>query len=505
MSPAAKTLGAQPLGQALTLLQAGRPAEAERICRELLAAEPANVGALHLRGLALMRSGHNREAVDALRAALALGPGNAECSYHLGLALVALGHKEEAGAQFARAIDLDATHVAAYVCLGNVLTAAGDFDAAASHYGRALSLDPRSAIAHRNLANLQRQRGQPEEAILHFKRAVELEPDDSDSHNDLGNCYLRRGELESAIAHYRAALLHRPAFIEAHNNLGIALRSQGSLSEALASFERSLALDPARPGTQLNLCATIYQWSIAEPQPAVELARRLLDAHRDQPLMHRALAGLLGLDLEEPRDAQYSKELFDQFAPVFDQTLARLRYDDMVQATARALGLPQARVADVLDAGCGTGLCGSAVRSLARSLTGVDISPKMLEQARSLAIYDRLVCEDAVAFMARSAAAFDAIISSDVVTYVGEVSGFVRAAHHALRAGGRIAVSAESLDEPGGTYRLSPSGRYRHTRAYLEASLRAAGFAIAQTLATPMRMEAGHPAPGWIVVAEKRS
>ena len=42
-------------------------------------------------------------------------------------------------------------------------------------------------------------------------------------------------------------------------------------------------------------------------------------------------------------------------------------------------------VLDVLDLGCGTGLCGPLLRPYARALAGVDLSPQMLERMRGVA------------------------------------------------------------------------------------------------------------------------
>ena len=44
--------------------------------------------------------------------------------------------------------------------------------------------------------------------------------------------------------------------------------------------------------------------------------------------------------------------------------------------------LPSASRPRILDAGCGTGLCGPLLRPLAARLVGVDLSEKMVELAR---------------------------------------------------------------------------------------------------------------------------
>ena len=65
------------------------------------------------------------------------------------------------------------------------------------------------------------------------------------------------------------------------------------------------------------------------------------------------------------------------------------------EAMARETG----RLFDVLDAGCGTGLCGPLLRTRAKRMTGVDLSPKMIEWAAERGIYDRLAAEELTTFL----------------------------------------------------------------------------------------------------------
>src|SRR5690348_4724110 len=79
----------------------------------------------------------------------------------------------------------------------------------------------------------------------------------------------------------------------------------------------------------------------------------------------------------------YIRSLFDGYAPGFEDSLVgRLGYrgpDLLVDALARAA--PLTTLNSVLDLGCGTGLAGAAIRPHAKRLTGVDLSPRMLQAA----------------------------------------------------------------------------------------------------------------------------
>ena len=107
--------------------------------------------------------------------------------------------------------------------------------------------------------------------------------------------------------------------------------------------------------------------------------------------------------------------------------------------------LPELRDKDVLDLGCGFGWhCRYARAQQARSVVGVDLSAKMLAQARASthdpAIqYRRLAIED-IDFPAE---AFDVVLSSLAFHYVERFDLVCRNVHHCLKAGGTFVFSIE--------------------------------------------------------------
>ena len=86
------------------------------------------------------------------------------------------------------------------------------------------------------------------------------------------------------------------------------------------------------------------------------------------------------------------------YAETFDRDLVdKLNYQSprlLAQLIARTV--PADARLDILDIGCGTGLMGAGLRALKRTLTGVDLSPNMLEQARRRGLYDRFIVRRAV-------------------------------------------------------------------------------------------------------------
>ena len=175
----------------------------------------------------------------------------------------------------------------------------------------------------------------------------------------------------------------------------------------------------------------------------------------------------------------------------------------MAAALAEA-GLPAARALDVLDAGCGTGLCGPLVAPYARRLVGVDLSEGMLEHAREKNVYDELVRGELTAYLQNHRDAFDLIVTADTLVYFGGLEEVAVAAAGALRSGGRLVFTAEEAtgDDAPSTYCLKPHGRFSHRAQYVERVLAAAGLS-ADIARAELRVESGLPVAGLVVTATK--
>jgi len=155
--------------------------------------------------------------------------------------------------------------------------------------------------------------------------------------------------------------------------------------------------------------------------------------------------------------------LFDHYADQFDShLLEQLNYRApavIVAQIAEILEVPAARL-DILDAGCGTGLCAPLLRPYARHLTGVDLSPRMLDKARERGGYDELVVAELTAFLAGQQSAYDLIVSADTLVYFGALDAVLHAVTAALRPGGWLAFTAEALVDSGGSGGYRATGRF---------------------------------------------
>ena len=104
------------------------------------------------------------------------------------------------------------------------------------------------------------------------------------------------------------------------------------------------------------------------------------------------LAACSGRDVPARASDAFVEKTFDSFAASFDSKLASLAYraPALVAEMLAHCGVNASRSLDVLDAGCGTGLCGPFLAPYARRLVGVDLSQGMLAKARARNAYDEL-------------------------------------------------------------------------------------------------------------------
>ncbi|HOB92617.1 MAG TPA: methyltransferase domain-containing protein [Aquabacterium sp.] len=358
--------------------------------------------------------------------------------------------------------------------LGNVCLERGMAHEAGVMYARAIELDGMRLDALSNLGLLLARTGRADEAERLLLHAVELARDNADFRQNLANLYLRQDRLQDALQQCHDGLVRAPR------------------SRTLRSL---LVLAYAKAGRIADAQAVLQAWIDSEP---------------DDPYPRHHLAALTGENVPARAGDAYVTEMFDGFAAGFDGKLANLDYQapqHVATALARLLG-SAAPVASLLDAGCGTGLCGPLLAPLAQRITGVDLSEGMLRRAHDRGVYADLFQGELVAFLQSRPLGFDAVTAADTLCYFGALDDFAAAALSALRPGGWLVFTVEALDDaapeavqPG--CRLQYHGRYSHARGATLAALQRAGLVDAAAEPVFLRKESGQPVQGWLVTARR--
>ena len=124
------------------LYSRGQFAQAERVCRQIIEARPANADAHNILGVTLAAAGRFNVAVAELKRAIKINP--QAPSYHANL--------------------------------GEVLRQAGDLKEAAQALEASVRLDPNNAQALNNLGIIHYEEKKFGEAVEFYRRALELRP-----------------------------------------------------------------------------------------------------------------------------------------------------------------------------------------------------------------------------------------------------------------------------------------------------------------------------------------
>jgi predicted TPR repeat methyltransferase len=283
--------------------------------------------------------------------------------------------------------------------------------------------------------------------------------------------YAERGDYAAAADLLAQALELSPRFASAWFRLGEVRERLGEREAAVAAFREALAADPAdRNGAALHL------------------------------------ARLGAADAATAMSPDYVRALFDQYAPRFDDALANLSYSapSLLRESVEAVcdgAMP--RFGSMLDLGCGTGLAGVRFRPHVDWLVGVDLSPKMIEEARGKGLYDRLAVGDIGEFLQeQQEGAVHLIVAADVFVYLADLAPVFTAASRVLAPHALLAFSVETHDGAGVV--LGEKLRYAHGKPYIRAMLEGAGLLVRQMTFVSTRTENNVPVPGLLVVAQKR-
>ena len=417
------------------------------------------------------------------------------------------GNLAQARTGFERILKKNPREVNALHYLGVVLHQQGQHEKGARLIQKAIEIYPKHWAAYSNLGGIFYKTGQFANAERAFRKVIELQPSDVRAYINLCNSLSHLGRDEEAINAGRTATI-----LEAENkhcwlSLANALRKKGQYESAIECYEKAIALDPKLFEAHGGLCHCISELEIQAPgshkrmEKTAMAYRNWLNADPGNPVASYQLAAIEGNDAFKRSPDEFVSVFFDQFAETFDRNLADLEYSAprlIAERVGVRLGQPGASL-DVLDAGCGTGLLAAGLRPFARSLTGVDLSSRMLEKARARNLYDRLERAELTGFLKGHPACFDLLILADTLIYFGELEELIRAMEGSLRSGGIAICTLERLEDDAGDYRLNPHGRFSHHEDYLKRCLSAAGLSLVSCLDEVIRKERGQEVSGMLI------
>ena len=342
----------------------------------------------------------------------------------------------------------------------------GDLDGAAACYRAVLASEPTHFGALHLLGVIEGQRGRYAEAAALIEQAIDVDAHVAAAHANLGHARQALGDLLEALISYQRALALQPTHRIALMGKARTCRLLGRLTDALSGYEAALDLEPDCTESLMNRGDILL--ALERTADGVASLRRAAACGADAERIAFVL-GAIGEDVVPPvAPPGYLKDLFDGYADRFDAELVEGLNYRVPQLLATLVTRNSSRAAiDILDLGCGTGLCGPQLQPVARRLTGVDLSPGMLEKARARDVYTELACMELTDYLAsRGGEEFDLVVAGDVLIYFGDLAPVFAGVRRALRSGGLFAFSVEAAEGP--EWELPATRRYRHAQSYLE-------------------------------------
>ena len=424
-------------------------AEAARLCR----LHPGQPALENLHGVILVQIGTYPEAVGAFDRALKLEPAFVDAMSNLASALSALNRNEEAGKWYEKLLAANAKDPDLFYNYGNTLLNLDRNYDAINAFKNALNLRPLFPGAYNNMGKALDLLGHADQARTCYENVLEIDPNHDKATRNLAQLHSRAQRYKEAQTLYQRLLARDPSDVDAQLGVAICLINVGDQAGAVGALERVLALAPAAQSPQF-----------------------LLDALRGES--------------RDTMPAEYTQRLFDDYADRFEQDLVvNLEYKGPAELLAlldEAVAQPR-QYAEALDVGCGTGLAAETFRSRITRLTGIDISPVMVEKAAEKGLYDTLLTGDAVELFSNTTDTFDLILCCDTLPYMGDLAPLFAAIADHSSSGSHFLCSTE-LGEDGG-YKLQTSARFAHGPEYVIECAATAGFDLLAQKAIPLRKD----------------
>ncbi len=332
------------------------------------------------------------------------------------------------------------------LALGLKYHQAGQLQEAADIYGQLLNVAPQHPDLLHFMGLLKAQSGDYTSGIVQIEKAIAINPTAAVYRSNLGWVLKRDGQLDKAVASYRAAIHADPSFVDARYNLAVILRDTEQLDEALEAIQGLLERDPHHMKAKYLHAALS---DVSTTKPPAEFVAQIFDEHAQSFEDHMKAGNSEIPALVKTAALQYLGSVVDSNPVPFSNTL---------------------------DLGCGTGRAGVVFRDLTRQLHGVDLSEKMMEQAKEKSVYDALFLDDFIHFMTETSDTYDLVLSVDAFLYMGPLEDVFANVARLLAPSGCFGFTVEALAH--GDYALRPSCRHAQSEAYIRRLADTYGFRI---------------------------
>jgi predicted TPR repeat methyltransferase len=470
--------------------------------------KPNNPSAYNNLGIIKFQQNKLAEAIGFLERALSLKANFADAYYNLALCQLKRKHRQKAFHSIQQALKHEPDNLKSALLFARLAHEQKKFKIIITQLEPLVTTYAEEAHLFQSLGCAYLALDQQQQAIDHFQKAVNLNPDLSEAHHNLGSCYLFKRNLEKARLHWLNVVRLDPQ-AESYYNVGVVYQYEQRHLDAVHYFSEAINKEPKYFESHINLASTYLKLNQrANAKKHYQIAQSL---RPDDPSLGFILSGLNQQNCAQNKQASppqaYVAELFDQYAPFFDQQVTEQLHYQTPSHLNKAIKshlsmLPfKEHGYDLIDLGCGTGLAAQACKALAHKLIGIDLSKKMIQQAKSKGLYDQLIHADLMQGL-KSCEPADIIIACDTLPYLGDLKPLCNLVAQKLNPEGLFALTVEILDDNDTNYTLQETLRFAHSKRYLEAILKPC-FSFLAFEQIILRQQFEQDVPGYLCLAQK--
>ena len=368
-----------------------------------------------------------------------------------------------------------------------------------------------------------------------FEKSIEIEPKFSDPYNNLGIIFFEQGKLIKALELFETAIKLKPNYIDAYSNMGLVLKDMSLFDKALKTLKKGLTFDNKNKQILFNI-GIVYQEikdienaeiffnqaieldpknvdyifrlsnfliSLKRYDEALILLKRIIQIGANTTNINKVNFWIKALEGKNAKTApiKHIQDIFDKYAKNFDVSLVNdLQYNVPELIFDKLLEIKKDKnFGNVVDFGCGTGLVGEKIKDYCSSLIGVDISKKMLFEAKKN-IYNKLLNIDIITFLENEKLNYNLLIFADVFIYVGELKKIFQLIKSKNKIYGSLVFTIELNENK--DYFLEKSGRFSHSQKYIENLASMNSFKISHFQQIKLRKESEEFIKGALVIID---
>jgi predicted TPR repeat methyltransferase len=268
----------------------------------------------------------------------------------------------------------------------------------------------------------------------------------------LGLYHMQQGNLLDAIFRFNIVCRFNPANVDAHYQQGRCYYLRGDNKDAKQKFNDVLKRDAKHDGAQY------FIQKIETPEKIESMPPSLIK------------------ELVNLRDEFYEEDYLDN---------GYMGAKHLVNETFKKVDDKNPNF-EVLDLGCGTGLCGVILkeRALAKKLIGVDLSSLMVKRSKGLEIdnvnvYDEVHEVEISEYLTKESSKYDLVIADLAFDFIGKLDSFAELIKSVIKKGGLFGAVVRIDEELEKGYKLDVNYEdFSHSEKYFTDTFVKAGFEI---------------------------